>query len=254
MSTRMQQDGNAGRHRKATFLQQLTRPFRTAGTRISWGLADQAVSSITNFAVSLVVARSLGVVNFGIFGLAWVTYAVVLNISRGLVTDPLAVRFSGASEGAWRAAVAQTSGASLVVGLITGAASVAGGLLAGEPLGTGFIALGVVLPAVLLQDNWRFAFIAGGDNRKAFVNDLIWGLALIPAMFVASVHGTVGSYLLAWGASAAVAAGYGCVQARLLPRPAQSLTWLRSHRDLGPRYLVENVCVSGATQIRMFGV
>src|SRR5439155_4829421 len=65
----------------------------TAG-RLSWGLVDQAVSSLTNFAVGIYVARSLGVTAFGIFSVAWVTYGVVLNISRGLATDPLVVRFS----------------------------------------------------------------------------------------------------------------------------------------------------------------
>jgi O-antigen/teichoic acid export membrane protein len=243
-----------GRHRRATFLQRVTRTFSTAAGRVSWGLADQAVSSITNVAVGLVVARSLGVINFGIFGLAWVTYAVILNISRGLVTDPLAVRFSGAPREAWRQAVAQTSGASLVVGLVTGVVCVVAGLLIGDTLGSGFIALGVVLPAVLLQDNWRFAFIAGGDSRKAFLNDVVWGVALIPAMLVASLHGTVWAYLLAWGASAAVAAVYGSVQVRILPRVRQTGSWLRQQRDLGPRYLVENVSSSGAAQIRLYGV
>jgi len=89
------QRSGKGRHRKESRL-------AAPGRRVGWGLADQAVSSITNFAVGIVVARSLGPVEFGIFGLAWVTYAVLLNISRGLATDPLAVRFSGAPTASWR--------------------------------------------------------------------------------------------------------------------------------------------------------
>ena len=38
--------------------------------RLSWGLADQAASSISNFAVGIYVARSLGVTAFGVFSLA----------------------------------------------------------------------------------------------------------------------------------------------------------------------------------------
>ena len=60
-----------------------------AAGRLGWGLADQAVSSITNFALGIVVARSLGPTEFGAFSLAWVTYGVALNLSRGLATDPL---------------------------------------------------------------------------------------------------------------------------------------------------------------------
>jgi O-antigen/teichoic acid export membrane protein len=63
--------------------------------RIGWGVADQAVSSLTNFAVSIYVARTLGAEKFGAFSLAYVTYAFALNASRGLGTDPLMVRFSG---------------------------------------------------------------------------------------------------------------------------------------------------------------
>jgi hypothetical protein len=33
---------------------------RRVGQRLSWGVADQAVSSLTNFAVSIYVARVLG--------------------------------------------------------------------------------------------------------------------------------------------------------------------------------------------------
>jgi hypothetical protein len=43
--------------------------------RLSWGVADQAVSSLTNFAVTIYVARMLGATQFGAFSLAYVTYA-----------------------------------------------------------------------------------------------------------------------------------------------------------------------------------
>ncbi|MYR58605.1 hypothetical protein GTY54_20990, partial [Streptomyces sp. SID625] len=79
-------DGAAGGGRSAK---------RALVGRLSWGLADQAASSVTNFVVGAYVARSLGVTAFGVFSLAWVTYGVVLNVSRGLATDPLVVRFSG---------------------------------------------------------------------------------------------------------------------------------------------------------------
>ena len=62
------------------------------------------------------VARSLGITEFGIFSLAWVTYGVVLNVSRGLATDPLVVRFSGGDRAAWRRAVASVRTAGDVVG------------------------------------------------------------------------------------------------------------------------------------------
>jgi O-antigen/teichoic acid export membrane protein len=66
---------------------------RQAGRRFGWGVADQAMSSITNLAVNIYIARELGATQYGAFSLAYVTYAFALNASRGLATDPLMVRF-----------------------------------------------------------------------------------------------------------------------------------------------------------------
>jgi O-antigen/teichoic acid export membrane protein len=231
-----------------------SRAIRSMAGRLSWGLGDQAVSSLTNFAIGLYVARSLGATAFGIFSLAWVTYGVVLNISRGLATDPLMVRFSGAPVESWRVAVARATGTALAVGLVTGVVSLLLGLALGGGLGHAFVALGVIMPALLVQDAWRFGFFAAGAGRKAFVNDLVWGVALIPAMVVAAQHGTISGFLLAWGCSAAVAALYGLVQTRVMPRLGGVLGWLRDQIDLGARYLVENVSNSGASQLRAYGL
>ncbi|MVO88722.1 hypothetical protein GPA10_29190 [Streptomyces sp. p1417] len=226
--------------------------------RLSWGLADQAASSMTNFAVGIYVARSLGLSAFGVFSLAWLTYGVVLNVARGLATDPLVVRFSGVPEASWRAAAARSSGAALGVGTAVGAVCLLVGLGVGGRVGPAFVCLGVVLPALLLQDAWRFAFFAAGQGRKAFVNDVVWGVALVPAMVLAArVDGgvdSVAAFVLAWGAAAAVAAVFGCFQSGIRPRVTQAREWLREQRDLGYRYLVENVSLSGAGQLRAYGL
>ncbi|MEG3627909.1 MATE family efflux transporter [Streptomyces poriticola] len=222
--------------------------------RLSWGLADQAASSLTNFAVGIYVARSLGLAAFGVFSLAWVTYGVVLSVSRGLATDPLVVRFSGVPEASWRGAVARSSGTALGVGAAVGAGCLVAGTVLGGQVGLAFACLGAMLPGLLLQDAWRYSFFAAGTGRKAFVNDLVWGVALIPAMVVAARVGSVAAFVLAWGASAAVAAAYGCLQSGIRPRPAGAREWLRTHRDLGYRYLVENTSVSGASQLRAYGL
>jgi O-antigen/teichoic acid export membrane protein len=227
---------------------------RALAGRLSWGLADQAASSMTNFAVGIYVARSLGLAAFGVFSLAWVTYGVVLSVSRGLATDPLVVRFSGVPDASWRGAVARSSGTALGVGVAIGAACLVAGPALGDRVGPAFACLGLMLPGLLLQDAWRYSFFAAGAGRKAFVNDLVWGVALVPAMVVAAHVGSVAAFVLAWGASAAVAAVYGCFQSGIRPRTTGARVWMREHRDLGYRYLVENTCVSGASQLRAYGL
>ena len=100
------------------------RLLRRGGRRLGWGAADQGMSSLTNFLLSVYVARTLGAVAFGAFSLAYVTYAFALNASRGLCTDPFVVRFSGTYLPTWRRAVARCTGTALIVGLVTGACAI----------------------------------------------------------------------------------------------------------------------------------
>ena len=149
--------------------------MRQAGSRLSWGVADQGMSSLTNFAVSIYIARTLGAVQFGAFSLAYVTYGFALQASRGLTTDPLLVRFSGTDLPTWRRAVATCTGAAALTGLATGACVLVAAALLGGPARLAFFALGLTLPGLLLQDSWRFAFFALGRGSQAFLNDTIWG-------------------------------------------------------------------------------
>jgi O-antigen/teichoic acid export membrane protein len=191
---------------------------------------------------------------FGVFSLAWVTYSVILNVSRGLGTDPMVVRFSGVAADAWRGAVARASGTTLVTGLIAGGVCLLAGVAIGGTLGSAFLALGVVLPGLMLQDSWRYAFFAAGQGQKACLNDLVWALAMIPAMLLAIQHGTVIGFVLAWGLSGTLAALFGCVQTGILPSTSGVRSWLRDQRDLGPRYLAENLLNSGGSQVRMYAL
>lgn len=229
----------------------VTHAFR----RLGWGVADQAVSSLTNFAVSIYVVHSLGATQFGAFSLAYVTYGFVLNASRGLSTDPLMVRFSGASVRAWRRGVADCTGTSLAVGLAMGIGALLAAILLGGTAGAAFLALGLTLPALMLQDSWRFAFFVAARGGQAFLNDCIWGLTLIPALLVLRVTGHADVFWLtfAWGATAGIAAVAGVLQAGIIPRPGYAWDWLTRHRDLGTRYMIEGTLSSAVTQVRGYG-
>ena len=153
--------------------------------RLGWGVADQAISSLSNFALGVFVARTFGATSFGAFALAFVTYTVVINASRGLATDPLLVRYSGDVTRRWRRATSEATGTALLVGVAAGAVCVVAGLLLPDPVGPVFVALGVGLPGLALQDSWRFAFFARGSGSSAFINDLIWTVLLVLALVVA---------------------------------------------------------------------
>lgn len=231
------------------------RPLRVI-RRLGWGVADQAMSSLTNFAVNIIIARDLGAVQYGAFALAFVTYSFALNASRGLATDPFMVRFSGTDLPTWRRAVASCTGTAAAAGLVTGSCLCVAGALLGGPTGLAFLALGLTLPGLLLQDSWRFAFFALGRGGQAFVNDLVWAGALLPALWLLQVTGRadVFWFVFAWGAAAAPAAALGPLQARVIPKLAGVREWLSRQRDLGPRYLAEGTTSAAAAQLRNYGV
>jgi O-antigen/teichoic acid export membrane protein len=213
------------------------------------------MSSLTNFLLSVYVARTLGAVAFGAFSLAYVTYAFALNASRGLCTDPFVVRFSGTYLPTWRRAVARCTGTALIVGFVVGACAIVAGRLLGGTAGLGFIALGLTLPGLLLQDAWRYAFFAQGRGHHAFINDTVWAAVLVPSLVFLrmSGHANVFWLVFAWGASAAAGAAIGPLQARVMPSLAGAWEWLSRHHDLALRYLVEGSASNVSLQLRTYG-
>ena len=232
------------------------RLIRQASQRLSWGVADQAMSSLSNFAVNIYIARTLGAVQYGAFGLAYVTYGFALNASRGLATDPLLVRFSGTDEPTWRRAVTKCTGTATTVGLTTGTIILVAAALLSGTAQLAFLALGLTLPGLMLQDSWRYSFFAHGRGSQAFLNDTVWTIVLIPALVLlrATGYANVFWFVFAWGAAAGVAAAIGPLQARLAPRLSGAWEWVSSHRDLGPRYLIEGTANNGAGLLRNYGV
>lgn len=239
----------------------MTRAFPTGGLRArraGWGIADQALSSLTNFALGIVVARSTTPEGFGAFGLAFATYLLFLNASRALASEPLVVRYSARSEQDWLRGSAAATGMAATVGVVGGIACVIVGLLADEQIGGPFIALGLTLPGLLVQDAWRFAFFAARRGRDAFANDAVWTVALVPLLVLAATTSSgassVGAYVLAWGLAGGAGALFGILQARVVPRPTRVRAWLREHRVIAPRYLAEFMTQSGAVQLAAWAI
>jgi O-antigen/teichoic acid export membrane protein len=225
--------------------------------RLSWGIADQVVSSLTNFAVGIYVVHTLGAVQFGAFSLAYVTYGFALNASRGLSTDPLMVRFSGTDLLTWQQATRKCTGTAILVGLVSGACVLgAAAVLRSTTAAAGFLALGLTLPGLMLQDSWRYSFFALGRGGHSFLNDTVWALILLPALVIlrASGHADVFWFTFAWGASGAVAGAVGPLQARVLPSLVEAWRWMSDHRDLGIRYMLEGVSGNAVNQVRGYGV
>jgi hypothetical protein len=209
--------------------------------RGAWVLADQAVSSLTNFGLSVFVLRAAGPREFGAFTLALATYMVVLCIWRALGGDPQLVRHSYGRLAEGRDAARAATGFAVVLGLTAAGGVLLASLAIGGVVGSALVHLALVLPGLLVQDAWRYTFFAAQAPARALVNDLAWALfqiLLTAWVLLAGAEGMT-TFILAWGVSATLAAALGMWQAGVVPRCTQAWAWLRDHRDLGPRFVAE---------------
>jgi O-antigen/teichoic acid export membrane protein len=224
-----------------------------AGRRTRWGIADQAVSSLTNFAVAAVAARAVAPRAFGAFSVALAAYVFVMWLGRALVSEPLVVRFTTADADARRRAGAEALGAAIVVGALTGVVMLAAGALLAGTLGAVVAAMAVCLPALLAQDAYRYLLMAEGRTWSAAWNDTIWfgTQTVLVATLLATGHATAVTLVLAFGVGAAAAAVGGARQAHVIPALGRSHGWLRDHRDLGVPFAIELVAVNGVGQVAL---
>ncbi len=224
--------------------------------RAAWVIADQVLSTTTNFGVSVILARNVGTTEYGAFAVGVTVYALVLGVSRALSTDPLIVRFSDRSSDEQRDAAGTAVAMGIMVGALVGAALVAIGLAVAQPLRSVLLVFGLGLPFVLWQDTYRYQFIAARRPQLAALNDLVWVLALavLLAVTVRADAATAGPYVAAWAGAAAVAAAAGVVEARAWPQARRGLDWLRHHADLNLRFAAEFVLLNGGPQLVLLGV
>jgi O-antigen/teichoic acid export membrane protein len=206
--------------------------------RALWTFADQALSSLTNFALTIVIARAVGADSFAAFALALLTFSFVIGLSRAMIGDPYVIRFSAADSTARHDATRLASGAAIAMGLFAGAICVvAAVLLPNHEIRGGLLALAISLPGLLVQDTWRYAFFATGRPAAATLSDAVWavlqftGLALLLSSGVESIFWLT----LVWGMSALVAAVLGVFQVRAVPSLASAFRWFRLTRDLNVR-------------------
>lgn len=71
--------------------------------RFGLGVADQILSSATNFALGVFAAHVLDVPQFGAFALAFASYNLAIGASRAINSEPLTVRFSSVVD--WKSVV-----------------------------------------------------------------------------------------------------------------------------------------------------
>lgn len=219
--------------------------------RAVWTTLDQAVSSIANAALSIVLARTVSAEEFGTFALAFSVYSFLVGVSQAVAGQVLVIRFSGAVGEVRRRAVGLAAGNAVLVGVAAGLLMLLVLALVDLPAVLVAVAVAAFLPPLLLQDTWRTVLISAGTPRRAFVNDAVWTvlqLVLVAGLLAYDVTSAV-FYVLAWGGSAVVAAALGVRQAGRAPVLRGGVGFVQEHREVAGYLLAQWVAVLGAIQI-----
>lgn len=215
-------------------------------------MVDQGVSSLSNVVVSIVVARALSDEGFGAFAAATIGFLLIIGIARAFLGEPLLALYSHASPEVRRRLVPDMLGASIVVSIVCGTGAAAAGAVIGGPSGLALVALGVVMPCIVVQDFWRYAFIVDRAGMALAV-DLVWLAGVLVALPLAPTGAGPAWYVMAWGLTAGLGALLGLALGRVRRWP-HPLRWLVDHRGTGARFFGEFLTGSAVSNIVMASV
>ena len=195
-------------------------------SRVNWALADQTIVSGVNFVTGILVARYLGIEEFGRFTLAWMVVLFAASIQYAAINSAMMSIGPKQSEadapGYYGAVMIQQ----LVFGILTFAVVWAGvsfsAVLAPE-WGVAELAVPLSCAAVAyqFQDFLRRYFFTRGRGSKAFTCDMVRCLSQLAALFWLFDVMPMDSVKVLWviTITAAIATLYGSFQIEKVERP-----------------------------------
>ncbi len=145
-------------------------------------IVDQGASSVSNFALALIVAHYSSASALGVFAIVTTTYILAQGLVRGLTSDCLLTRSGVGSSEMLRYGRAGYLAAILVASAVSMVTLVVSGVLPAEFM-LPFLIFGVAFPMLAMQDFSRFIGIVRMDPSYAIWLDLAW-LTLFLATFM----------------------------------------------------------------------
>ncbi|WP_407837144.1 hypothetical protein ACE1OC_12970 [Streptomyces sp. DSM 116496] len=213
---------------------------------------DQAASSATNILVLVLAARLSSAAGFADFTMVYVAFTVLLGLNMAYVGQTLVLEKEPARlAAACRSGLSFTGAASTVVGAVVALV----GLLLPGATGRAFLALGLVLPLVLLQDGLRYCFSALRAPQRALAADALRLACVVPALLLQPEGASAGRLVLVWGASAlpALVLGLWLLRPSVRGAAADLRPYLR-RGHLGQRFVVEFAVGNGSSQLAVLGL
>lgn len=212
---------------------------------------DQAASSATNILVLVLAARLSSASGFADFSMVYVAFSVLLGLNMAYVGQSVVLEKGEGLGTVCRSAVAFTGAASAAAG----AALVVAGLALPGATGRAVLALGTVLPLVLVQDGLRYCFSALRTPQRALAADALRLVCVVAALSVQPEGASAGRLVLVWGLSALPALALGLFLLRPYVRASRAdlRPYLR-RGHLGQRFVVEFAVGNGSSQLAVLGL
>jgi O-antigen/teichoic acid export membrane protein len=220
----------------------------SAGRTALLGVADQGVSSLTNFGFSIVAATSLAPSAFGAFAVVYLLYSIALAGAQAVIGQELVLTNESAGTRLARSRDALLF--SMMLGLAVSCVLAAGALMTSTSRGP-ILCLCMLMPFLLLQDTLRHAASVVGKMEVALISDLVWLLVGAGSLVTLHARGfsmSALTFVAVWGTAGALA-GLVCLPVFRSPHAgAPSLRRFRSRSYLGYRFVWEFVALRASSQ------
>ncbi|WP_433783355.1 hypothetical protein ACQPX6_25250 [Actinomycetospora sp. CA-101289] len=184
------------------------------------GVADQVVSSGSNYLTAFLASLVLLPGDFGAFVVAYAVVTVVLAGVRAVVGEPLLAHLPTITEARRRGLGSSALGLALLLGL-GGALLCLAAAWSGVAMLAALAAFVPWVPGALVADAGRYVLLARGETGRALVVDSVWAVVQLAVLAGVALTGSwsVGTLALAWGVGgiAAVVAFLVVAVERVLP-------------------------------------
>jgi O-antigen/teichoic acid export membrane protein len=224
--------------------------------RAGWNLVDQAISSLGSAVSAFLIARAVGIEEFGVFGICFATLNFLIGMHRALGSQAYAIRYPLGKGRANPRLAGLCLGVAGVTALVAAPFIVAGAFLLHEPARVlALIIFAVLQPFLLMQDGVRSTLLAQGRPRDAAINDAVTTvIQLAGGATGAALGANIDVMIALWCGGAVVGSAMGWQQLHTLPRFRGIRDWLRDVGHVGWPLAGEWLAIVGASQMAFLGI